>query len=285
MLTSILQVLAEDLAGGITSLTSTDQIDFSHPARISDQSRNCLLSIYLYDIRKSKRMGRAASRQVEHHFTGEKQGKATVSSSPSWFDISIVITAIDCNATFEENQLFDEAFSFFLQHKFLPQERLPPELQGHGNLSMNIFQDPPIEIGGLWSALSVPVRPTIHLTVTVPINLGKKEEPYLVTQRVSGIQNSWTQATKGESVKTRRVSIVGIIKSCKTRQPIFEVKVALIGSKKSVTSDSEGLFFFDNLRDGNYKLGLSCLGYQSQDCNMLVENGSYIFKEILLTPV
>lgn len=283
MLTSILLALAEDLAGGITTLINTEQIDFNHPASISDKDR--LLNVYLYDIRKSKQMAHSPNRQVDRHFTGDKQGKAAVSYSPTWFDISIIITAIDRTNAFNEIHLFDEVFSFFLRHKSLAEARLPPELQGHGDLSMSIFLDPPIELGGLWSTLSAPMRPTIHLTIPVPIDLGKKEESYLVTQRIFGMQQSWTEATNGKSVKTRRVSIAGIIKSRKTMQPIAEVEVALLGTEKSVTSDSEGLFFFDNLRDGNYKIGLSCLGYQSQDCNMLVENSSYTFKEILLTPV
>ena len=285
MLTSILQALAEYVAGGITMLTNKEQIDFSHPAKISDGNRNCLLNIYPYYVCQSKRWAQSVNRQVERHFTGEKEGKATVSRSPSKYDISIVITAIDRNATFEEYQLFDEAFSFFVRHTKLPQELLPPELQGYGDLQMNISQDPPIEIGGLWSALSAPLRPTINLTVVVPIDLWQKEEPYLVTQRVFGMRHSSTEPTEGKSVKTRRVSIAGIIKSCNTNQPIAEVKVALLGTEKLVTSNSEGLFFFDNLRDGNYKLCLSCFSYESLNCNMLVENGTYTFKEILLTPV
>ncbi|MDZ4877422.1 MAG: hypothetical protein CLLPBCKN_006857 [Chroococcidiopsis cubana SAG 39.79] len=278
MLTSILQVLAENLAGGITTLTNTEQIDFSHPVNISDQNRDCLLNVYLYDIRKSKQMQHSQGWDVKRHFT---EGKAEVSPWPTWFDISIIITAIDRTNTLGEYRLFYEALSFCLQHKSLPEQLLPLELQGYGDLLMDVL-DPPIEIGGLWSALSAPLRPTIHLTMTVPIVVGKKEEPYLVTQRVFGMQHSSSEATKSQS--TRRVSIVGIIKNRKTKEPIAEVEVALLGTEKSVTSDSQGLFSFENLRDGNYKLRLSCRGYESLNCNVLVENGTHTFKEVLLTP-
>ena len=278
MLTLILQVLAEQLAGGITTLTSIEQIDFSHPANISDQNRDCLLNVFPYDIRKNKQMSQSQGRDVKRDFT---EGKAEVCSWPDYFDIFIIITAIPRTTTFGEYRLFYEALSFLLRNQSLKEKHLPLELQGYGDFSMDV-QDPPTEIGGLWGALSVPQRLTIYLTVTVPIVLGKKEEPFLVTQRVFGMQHSCSEATKGKS--TRRVSIVGIIKNRKTKEPIAEVEVALLGTEKLVTSDSQGLFSFENLRDGNYKLRLSRHGYESLNCNMLVENGTYAFKEILLTP-
>ncbi|OWY64216.1 hypothetical protein B7486_48535 [cyanobacterium TDX16] len=281
MLTLILQTLAELLAGG-TTLTSTEQIDFSHPASLTDQNRGSLLNVYLYDIRESKQM-QQSGRQVDRYFTGERHGMATVSSVPTWFDISIIITAIDRTAL-GEYHLLSEALSFLLRHNSLREEFLPPDLRGYGNLSMNVSLDPPIEIGGLWSALSVPLRPAIHLTITVPIEPRRTSVP-LVWQRIFGTQHSLQEVTEGKSVKTRRIAIVGTIKSSVTTQPIAGVEVALLATEKSATSDSEGLFFFENLRFGNYVLRLSCLGYQSQNCNVLVDSPTYTFKEILLTPV
>ncbi|MDV2997160.1 MAG: hypothetical protein N4J56_006865 [Chroococcidiopsis sp. SAG 2025] len=279
MLTLILQTLAELLAGG-TTLTSTEQIDFSHPASLTDQNRGSLLNVYLYDIRESRQMQQSGR---QRHSTGERQGSATVSPSPTWFDISIIITAIDRTAL-GEYHLLSEALSFLLRHNSLREEFLPPELRGYGNLTMNVSLNPAIEIGGLWSALSVPLRPAIHLTLTVPIEPRKISVP-VVWERVFGMQHSWQEMTDDKSVKTKRVAIVGTIKSSVTMQPIAEVEVMLLESEKVATSDPEGLFFFENLSFGNYVLRLSCQGYQSQNCNVLVDSPTYTFKEIVLTPV
>lgn len=283
MLNLTLSILAKELAGAITMLTNVQQISYSHPSKISEQS-GCLLNIYAYDIRPSEQMGSVTNRQVERHFTGERQGTATVSYSPSWYDISIVITAISHNTIEKENCLFDEAFLYFLRHRKILEERLPPELQGYGNLRMSITQNPPIEIERLWSAFSAPLRPTIHLTVTVPIVVRQKEEFPLVTERVLKTMDSSSAATKATG--KQRVSIVGIIKNHTTKEPVAKVEIALKGTRKSVISNSQGIFSFENLRDGNYELRLSCSGYQSQNCNVLVENGTYALKDnILLIPI
>jgi hypothetical protein len=55
MLISLLQSLAEILAGG-TSLTSTEQIDFSPPGSHRDEVTGATLNLYFYDIRESKQV-------------------------------------------------------------------------------------------------------------------------------------------------------------------------------------------------------------------------------------
>lgn len=63
MLISVLQTLAEILAGG-TSLTSTEQIDFSRPGSRRDEGSGPLLNLYFYDVRESKQV-QHSGRQVE----------------------------------------------------------------------------------------------------------------------------------------------------------------------------------------------------------------------------
>ena len=113
MLNSILQTLAEMLTNG-TVLTSTEQIDFSHPASLENSNRDQLLNLYLYDVRISKKMP-SNGRQVERHFDDSRQ-VAEVSRAPSWFDISIVITARD-RTVLGEHRLLSETLLLLMRSR------------------------------------------------------------------------------------------------------------------------------------------------------------------------
>ena len=155
MLIFVLQTLAEILAGG-TSLSSTEQIDFSHPSNHKGEGVGSTLNLYVYDIRESKQM-QHSGRQVERK-TRDLQS-APVKWSPTWFDISILLTTWDRTA-FGEYHLMSEAIGVLLRHRSLREEFLVSELRGYGNLNMTVSVEPQIEPGTLWSALTIPLRPS-----------------------------------------------------------------------------------------------------------------------------
>jgi hypothetical protein len=278
MLIFILQTLAEMLAGG-TSLTSTEQIDFSHPANRREEATGPTLNLYVYDIRESKQV-QHSGRQVARKKTGVLQ-PGSVNWSPSWFDISLLLTAWDRTAL-GEHHLLMEVLTLLLRHRSLREEFLLPELRDYGNLSMTVALDPAIEIGSLWSALSVPLRPAVYLTVTVPFEAEAIPVP-LVWERIVNLQERNHPNDNGVTI-ARRVAIAGIVKSAVTNLPLAATEIFLIGKERSVMSDAEGLFFFEDLGLGNYVLRLNCPGYLPQNVNTLVDYLSYTFKEILLTP-
>ncbi|MBE9010675.1 DUF4255 domain-containing protein [Pseudanabaenaceae cyanobacterium LEGE 13415] len=280
MLTSILQTLAELLAGG-TMLTSTEQIDFSHPAMLNDRATGPLLNLYLYDIRESRQF-QHSGRQVERRLSEERSTTALVNWSPSWFDVSMILTASD-HTTLGEHHLLSEALSLLLRHRSLREEFLARDLQGHGNLTMTVALEPLVEIGSLWSALTVPLRPALYLTITVPVT-PQTVPTALVRERVMRALSTWNN-TQDSRTLTKQVAIAGIVKNAITSDVLPDVMVELLGTEKSTKSDREGLFFFENLSLGNYMLRLSCNGYQSQPCTVLVDSPMYSFKEVALNPV
>jgi hypothetical protein len=144
MLTAVLQTLAEMLAGG-TSLTSTEQIDFSRPGSRRDESAGPLLNLYLYDIRESKQV-QHSSRHIERRHSEGRLQAATVAWSPSWFDVSFLLTAWDRTAL-GEHQLLNEALSLLLRHRSLHEEFLAPALRGYGNLSLTVANAPQLNWG------------------------------------------------------------------------------------------------------------------------------------------
>lgn len=279
MLNSILQSLAEILANGAV-LTSTDQIDFSHPARLENSNRELSLNLYLYDVRISKKMP-SNGRQVERYFDESRQ-VAEVCRAPSWFDISIVITARD-HTVLGEHRLLSETLLLLMHSRILREEFLTPDLRGHGNLSLSVTNDPPIDVGSLWSSLSIPIRPAIYLTVTVPFNVWRKTTVPLVTERRLGVNNSTSAISKGSST-TQRLAIAGIVKNTLNSKPLKQVKIMLQGTEKSVISNDEGYFIFEDLTSGNHILYLKRTGYQVKTCNVVVDRESCIPKEILLIP-
>ncbi|WP_319423596.1 Pvc16 family protein [Pleurocapsa sp. FMAR1] len=279
MLNSILQTLAEMLANGAV-LTSTEQIDFSHPASLENRDRDGSLNLYLYDVRINKKMP-SNGRQVERHFDNLRP-IAQVSKSPSWFDISIVITARD-RTVLGEHQLLSETLLLLMRSPLLQEEFLTPDLRGHGNLSLSVTNDPPIDVGSLWSSLSVPIRPAIYLTVTVPFNVWRKTIVPLVTERSFGVDNSISDISRSKA-KVQRVAVAGIIKNILNSEPLRRVEIVLEGTEKLAISNREGYFFFENLTFGNYTLHLKRFGYQSKSCDVFVGEESYVPKEILLMP-
>jgi hypothetical protein len=279
MLNSILQTLAEMLANGAI-LTSTEQIDFSHPASLENSNGERSLNLYLYDVRVSKIMPNTG-RQVERRFDDSRQ-VAEVLRSPSWFDVSIIITARD-RTVLEEHRLLSETLLLFMRSRTLREEFLTPDLRGHGNLSLSVTNDPPIDVGSLWSSLSAPIRPAIYLTVTIPFNVWRKTTVPLVTERHFGVNNSVPAISKSESI-IQQVTIAGIIKNHLNSKPLRRVQIVLEGTEKSAISNEEGYFIFENLTSGNYTLHLKRFGYQSKTCDVVVDRESFIPKEILLMP-
>ena len=169
-----------------------------------------------------------------------------------------------------------------MRHRTLEEEFLVPELRGYGNLSMTVALEPPIEIGSLWSALNVPLRPALYLTVTVPIEPQPTSVP-LVWERIFNLRNQLLDRNGDVKVASKQIAIAGVVKSAVTNLPLV-AEVAVRGTEKSTLTTKEGLFFFEGLHFGNYVLVLNHPGYFPQNVNALVDSQSHTFKEIFLTP-
>jgi Pvc16 N-terminal domain/Carboxypeptidase regulatory-like domain len=279
MLIFVLQTLAEILAGG-TSLTSTMQIDFGHPSNRREEATEPILNAYIYDIRESKQL-QHSGRQLERNQTGSRQ-TANVSWPPTWFEISVLLTAWDKTA-FGEHHLLTEALTVLLRHRSLKEEFLVSELRGYGNLSMSVSLEPAIEVGSLWSALTVPLRAALFLTITVPFE-AQPVVTSIVWDRIVSIRDK-DRPQGNAMVITQQVTIAGVVKHSVTKLPLSGVKITVLGTEKVTDSSIEGLFFFENLRVGSYVVRLDSPDYSSQTVNFLVESQTHIIKEILLTPV
>ncbi len=58
-----------------------------------------------------------------------------------------------------------------LPHPFITEDLLAPVLRGYGNLPMSVTTIHPTDTAALWSALGVPLRAALCVTVTTPFHL------------------------------------------------------------------------------------------------------------------
>lgn len=155
MLTAVAQTLAEILVGG-SSLSGTEQIDFNHPCRL--QPKSSTLNLYCYDIRENQQMSPLKQ---------SNQGLENAQDPCTWFDISFLLTAWDSTALGEQH-LLSEALTLLLDHRFLPEAQLAPALRGLGTLPLKVSAIDRFEAAAFWTALGIPLRPALSVTVTVP---------------------------------------------------------------------------------------------------------------------
>jgi hypothetical protein len=172
----------------------------------------------------------------------------------------------------------------------LHEDFLTPDLRGHGDLSLSVTDDPPIDVGSLWSSLSVPIRPAIYLTVTAPLSAWRTTTLPLVTERRLDVNNSAsitsneTISTTSSGTKIQRVAMAGIVKNILSSKLLKGVQIELEGTEKSSISNKEGYFVFENLTFGNYTLHFKRFGYQSKSFDVFVGEELSVPKEILLMP-
>ena len=165
MIPAVAQTLAKILAGG-TSLISTEQIDFNHPGWRKNTGPG--LNLYCYDLRKNSQV-QQSKQQVESSDRQSQPQATTVNCSTTWFDVSFLVSAWDYTALGEQ-RLLSEALMLLLHHHYLKEEFLALELRGYGNLPLTVSTVHPIETAALWSALGVPLRPALYVTMTIPFN-------------------------------------------------------------------------------------------------------------------
>lgn len=166
MIPAAAQTLAEILSSG-TSLVSTEQIDFDHPGQ--RQNLRPGLNLYCYDLRESNTI--QCSSQLVSGMNLQAQPDSSLENHHlRWFNVAFLVSAWDFTALGEQH-LLSEALTLLLPHRSLREDLLVPVLRGYGNLSMTVSADLAINAVALWSALGVPLRPALYVTVTIPFSL------------------------------------------------------------------------------------------------------------------
>ncbi|MFE4106163.1 Pvc16 family protein [Almyronema epifaneia] len=154
MIPAVAQTLAEVLTSR-TSLISKEQIYFNHPQ--VNQDACPAVSLYCYHIQPGGRESAAQSSLAE--FEGGLY---------QWLDLLFLISVSDFTALGEQ-RLLSEILLLFLDCPYLPEEALTSQLRGRASMPIQVSTKSVLDAITLWKALGVPLRPAVHLTVTVPL--------------------------------------------------------------------------------------------------------------------
>lgn len=170
MIPAVTQTLAEILSDGTSSITK-DQIFFNHPK--TDQDRAVGVNLYCYDVRESCPWPPQWMSAEEHDMNAaELEHRTTL----KWFDISFLVSAWDFTALGEQH-LLSEVLTLLSRYRFLPLEYLAPVLKGYGRLPIRISTGRLMDPIELWHALGAPLRPALHVIVTIPFHVHSDRSP------------------------------------------------------------------------------------------------------------
>lgn len=162
MIPAVAQTLAQILVAG-TSIGSTEQIDFGYPG-LKQDSTPCL-NLFFYGVQESRHL--ASTRTVRSQVTDVHN---LAIPSVDWYDVLFLLVAWD-QTSLGEQRLLSEALMLLRCYPALPEDILTPVLQGHGALPLEVSTIQLSKILTLWHALQLPLRPSLHISVTAPLSL------------------------------------------------------------------------------------------------------------------
>ncbi len=115
--------------------------------------------------------------------------------------------------------------------------------------------------GEFWSALGIPPRPYFTLTITIAMDLGLQdvEGPPVVTKQID-----MKQREPGSGVETT-FEIAGVVRNGTSQQPIDRAQIRIVGTGRVLTSNTAGQFRFSGLKQGNYTLRVSAVGFTTKN--------------------
>lgn len=168
MIPAVAQTLAQILVAG-TSIGSTEQIDFGYPG-LKQDSIPCL-NLFFYGVQESQDLAFPGTVRSQLSTTTD-----SAMPSVSWYDVLFLLVAWD-QTSLGEQRLLSEALMLLRCYPALPEAILAPVLQGYGALPLEVSTIHLSKIFKLWHALQLPLRPSLHVSVTVPLSLNSIKLP------------------------------------------------------------------------------------------------------------
>ncbi len=150
------------------------EVVFDAPNKEWAARRNApTINVYLYDIRED--LKRRAYGITEEREPGT--GRVVARRPPArYFKFSYLVTAWTQRPE-DEHRLLSSVLTCFLRYQVLPQEVLTGALDGLRPVVVGIGMPPPDDrpVSDVWTALGGELKPSLDLTVTAPIDLGRTD--------------------------------------------------------------------------------------------------------------
>ncbi len=203
-------------------------IEFDVPNReFTSRLTRPTLNLYLFNIQENRERGRGP-------WTMERSnGAGTTSRPPVRLDCSYMATAWS-NEIEDEHRLLTGAARVFFRNPFLTEEMLQGSIPTDLEIRTEVAQPAAMkDVIDLWSVLDNDLKPSIRITVTVPLELGMSEESGLVNDR--GIE---MPPPSGGFGLARSYRIEGRV--TRAGQPVAGARIRI--DRSSATSRDDGSF-------------------------------------------
>jgi len=209
------------------------------------------INLYLYDIRENTEL-----RRNEWIVERDDNGRATRKKAPARIDLAYLVTAWTSTVEDEHRLLWRALWALF-RNPVLPQEVLQGNLkQATVPIPAAIAQPDKIpNMPDLWGVLDNELKPSLHLVVTLPLDLAMAITGPLVLSKRLRIE----PGLAGQGPFQEIVQIAGTVRDEQGR-PIPGATVAVKGTGFSALTDAEGHFTFPDLPPGEIVLQVTAPG-------------------------
>jgi hypothetical protein len=117
----------------------------------------------------------------------------------------------------------------------------------------------------LWGVLDNELKPSLHLVVTLPLDLAQAIiAPLVLTKRIRV-----EQGLEGAGLFQEITQIAGTVRDGDGR-PVAGAKMSVKGRGIAVTTDGDGHYTFPNLSGGPITLTVSAPGYEPKEVDITV---------------
>ena len=132
------------------------------------------IDVYLYDIREDLKRRAYGITEERDPATGRVEARRPPAR---YFKFSYLVTAWTQRPEDEHRLLSALLLATFLRYQVLPQEVLTGPLEGLRPVVVGIGMPPPDDrpVSDVWTALGGELKPSLDLTITAPIDLGRTD--------------------------------------------------------------------------------------------------------------
>jgi hypothetical protein len=231
------------------------QVVFDRPAESFNPAQTTI-NLFLYDIRENMelRNNEPISRFVDQ--------RVIIQRPPLRIACSYLLTAWPVGGTepvLQEHQLLSQALQVLSSYPHIPNKFLQGKLKDQSpTLPMMVARSEGLkDPSEFWTALGNKLRPSI--TVTVTLSLEKTEEkpeeaPMVqIHDIILGKRSSSTEQTLKPSIRIEGYRVGGLVKDA-GNNPIQDVKVSVVDTGLSTSTDPDGRYQFGLLAPGTYTL-------------------------------
>jgi hypothetical protein len=219
------------------------------------------LNLYLYRIHENTEL-----RRSDWVVETDGNGRATKKRPPRRMDLAYLVTAWTSTAEDEHRLLWRALWAFF-RHPELPKEFLQGRLrEATMPIPASIAQPDQIpNLADVWGVLDNELKPSLHLVVTLPLDLTQTmTSPLVLTKRIQV-----GQGLTGDGPFEEIIQIAGTVRD-EEGQPLVGATVRVRESGFTAQTDEEGRYTFPNLGEGQYTFVVSAPEREARHHNITV---------------